>query len=55
MASCRLLGLVAETLFCRVWLQVGGVGCHPLDVVFFWLVVLICRTLEMNNKERLKK
>ena len=52
MASCKLLGLVAKTLLCRVWLQVAGVGCDPLDVVFGgsdW------QMLERNNKERLKK
>ena len=46
MASCKLLGLVAETLLCRVWLQVAGVGCDPLDVVFGGFG----RTLEINNK-----
>ena len=64
MASCRLLRLVAETLLCRVWLQVAGVGCYPLDVVFFFLVggsdlqdVVFGGfgwTLEINNKGRLK-
>ena len=66
MASCRLLGLVAETLLCRVRLQVVGVGCYPLDVVFFFFLVGgsdlqdvvfggFGRMLEINNKERLKK
>ena len=64
MASCRLLGLVAKTLLCRVWLQVAGVGWYPLDVVFFLVggsdlqdVVFggFGRMLEINNKERLKK
>ena len=54
MASCGLLGLVAETLLCRVWLQVAGVGCYPLDVVFFFLVGGFGWTLEINNKGRLK-
>ena len=40
-ASCKLLGLVAETLLCRVWLQVAGVGCDPLDVVFFFFSFLL--------------
>ena len=68
-ASCKLLGLVAETLLCQVWWQVAGVGCDPLDVVFFFSF-LFCwwfdlqdvvfggsdwQMLERNNKERLKK
>ena len=62
MASCRLLGLVAETLLCRVWLQVAT---HWMWLFFFFLVGgsdlqdvvfgVFGRTLEINNKERLKK
>ena len=62
--GCRLLGLVAETLLCRVWLQVAGVG-YPLDVFFFFFGVggsdlqdVVFGgsgwTLEINNKEILK-
>ena len=47
MASCKLLGLVAETLLCRVWLQVAWVGCRLLGLVathwMWFLVVLIGR------------
>ena len=54
MASCKLLGLVAETLLCRVWLQVAWVGCRLLGLVathwmWFFFSFLFCWWFDLQD------